>query len=87
MYVSASYASSVQLDTHPHMCLKNDLEGGELSIIAFGHLFRSTRVLNNTEVKERNSTTYADMHVSASYASSVQLGTYPHMWLHHILYT
>ena len=24
----------------------------------------------------------ADMHVSAFYASSVQLGTLPHMWLH-----
>ena len=24
----------------------------------------------------------ADMHVSALYASSVQLGTHPHMWLH-----
>ena len=24
----------------------------------------------------------ADMHVSAFYTSSVQLGTHPHMWLH-----
>ena len=26
----------------------------------------------------------ADMHVSAFHASSVQLGTHPHMWLHRI---
>ena len=26
----------------------------------------------------------ADVHVSAFYASSVQLGTHPHVWLHYI---
>ena len=33
------------------------------------------RVLNNTEVKERNSTICRHAHVSAFHASSVQLGT------------
>ena len=86
MHVSAFYASSVQLGTHPHMWLhciytrelaltkrtrynttttntcghaqsvtgpecSNDLKGSGLCIIAFRHLLRSARVLNNTEVK------------------------------------
>ena len=75
MHVSAFYASSVQLGTHPHMWLhciytrelaltkrtrysnalkpsqcSNDLKGSGLCIIAFKHLLRSARVLNNTEV-------------------------------------
>ena len=84
MHVSAFYASSVQLGTHPHMWLhctytrelcshqahavqhnttntcghaqsvigpecSNDLKGSGLCIIAFRHLLRSARVLNNTE--------------------------------------
>ena len=59
----------------------NDLKGSGLCIIAFRHLLRSARVLNNTEVKGLIVQS-ADMHVSAFYASSVQLGTHPHMWLH-----
>ena len=88
MHVTAFYASSVQLGTHPHMWLhciytrelaltnhtrynttqpthvdmrrapecSNDLKGSGLCIIAFRHLLRSARVLNNTEVMGHYST-------------------------------
>ena len=71
MRVSAFYASSVQLGTHPHVSLHciytraltltkrmryNTTQPSGLCIIAFRHLLRFARVLNNTEVKGHYST-------------------------------
>ena len=56
----------------------NDFKGSELCIIVFRHLSGSTRALNNTELRSVIVQS-ADMHVSASYTSSVQLSTHLHM--------